>query len=238
MEELRPNDQRARYAIAMIWVILFLNTVMLILEAIGLMIQEGFIPAENMSDFVVWLYLTGHLYASVLILVATIVSAVTFIMWFRRAYYNIGLRVNDLLYGDGWAAGSWFIPVINFYMPFQIMKDLYKQTEKYMTFSMKEPYKGNLKTNYVNLWWTLWVISGLVNYFSIRMSWNIESTDLTTANSFIDLIGTIIQIALCVVTIVVIKDYSDAEKALIEEHPEEPEHELTLAPYQIELNKK
>ena len=230
MEQLRPNDQRARYAIAMIWVILFLNTAILILEFIGLMIEEGFIPIENMPGFVIWLYLTGHLYASVLVLVAVIVSTVTFIMWFRRAYYNIGLRVNNLLYRDGWAAGSWFIPVINFYMPFQIMKDLYKQTEKYMTFSMKEPYKGNLKTNYVNLWWTLWIISGLVNYFSIRISWNIESAEQTTANSFIDLIGAIMQIALCVVTIVVIKDYSDAEKVLIEERPEESENGIPAAP--------
>lgn len=227
MEELRPNDQRARYAIAMIWVILFLNTVILILEGIGLMIYEGFIPAGSMSDFVVWLYLTGHSYASILVFIAAIVSITTFIMWFRRAYYNIGLRVNDLLYGNGWAAGSWFIPVINLYMPFQIMKDLYKQTEKYMTFCMKEPYKGNLKTNYVNLWWTLWIISGLINYFSIRTSWNIENVDLTTLNSFIALTGAISQIALCVVTIVVIKDYSDAEKVLIEEQPEELENGLT-----------
>lgn len=56
MEELRPNDQRARYAIAMIWVILFLNTAILILEFIGLMIEEGFIPIENMPGFVIWLF--------------------------------------------------------------------------------------------------------------------------------------------------------------------------------------
>ena len=227
MEELRPNDQRARYAIAMIWVILFLNTVILIIELISLMIHEGFIPAGDMPDFLIWLLITGHSYASILIFIAVIVSIVTFIMWFRRAYYNIGLRVNDLLYADGWAAGAWFIPVINLYMPFQIMRDLYKLTEKYMTLCMKEPYKGNLKTNYVNLWWTLWIMSFIINYLSVKVVWNVEDINTTSTNSFVAVIGAILQIALCVVTIVVIKDYSEAEKVLIEERPEESEYGLT-----------
>lgn len=231
MEELRPNDQRARYAIAMIWVILFLNTVNLILEGIGLLIYEGFIPAGDMPDFVVWLYLTGHWYASILIFIAVIVSIVTFIMWFRRAYYNIGLRIPNLLYGNGWAAGSWFIPFINLYMPFQIMKDLYNQTEKYMTLCMKEPYKGNLKTNYVNLWWTLWIMSFVINYLSVKIVWNVEDINTTSTNPFITVIGAILQIALCVVTIVVIKEYSDAEKVLKEERPEELENGLTPPEY-------
>lgn len=227
MEELRPNDQRARYAIAMIWVILFLNTIILIMELISLMIYEDYIPNEGISEFFVWLIITGHSYASILVLIAAITSIITFIMWFRRAYYNIGLRTSDLLYADGWAAGSWFIPVINLYMPYQIMKSLYQQTEKYMTLCMKEPYKGNLKTNYVNLWWTLWIISGLINYFSIKTTWNIENVDLTAINTLVALIGAVSQIALCVVTIVVIKDYSDAEKVLIEEKQEELEYGLT-----------
>ncbi|MDR1092057.1 MAG: DUF4328 domain-containing protein [Prevotella sp.] len=215
MEKLRPNDQRARYAIAMIWVILFLNTAILILDLIGLMIYEGFIPVEAMSDFLVWLYLTGHWYASILVLIAAIVSIVAFIMWFRRAYYNLGLRYKDRLYGDAWTLWAWFIPFINWYMPFQIMKDLYKQTEKYMTFCMNEPYKGNLKTNYVNLWWVLWIIS----IVSTRVTLNINDPD--QINYYFSTIGAIIQIALCVVTIIVIKDYSDAEKVLMEEQPEE-----------------
>lgn len=221
MEELRPNAQRARYAIAMIWVILFLNTAILIMELISLIIYEGYIPTEGISEFFIWLLITGHSYASLLVIIAAIVSITTFLMWFRRAYYNLGLRYKDRLYGDVWTLWAWFIPFLNLYMPFQIMKDLYKQTEKYMTFCMKEPYKGNLKTNYVNLWWTLWIISGLINYFSIKTSWNIENIDMTAVNNFIGLIGSISQIALCVVTIVVIKDYSDAEKVLIEERPEE-----------------
>lgn len=223
MEELRPNDQRARYAIAMIWVILFLNTVILIMSFIGFMINEGYIPSEDMPEFLIWLYVAGIGYAYILVFFATIASIITFIMWFRRAYYNLHQRVTTLSYGDGWAAGAWFIPFVNLYLPFKIMKELYQKTEKYLSFNSEEPYKGNLKTNYVNLWWTLWIINSL----SIRITWKIEDVDQSGTNPLVLAIGTIIQIALCVVTIIVIQDYSDAEKVLIEEKQEELEYGLT-----------
>ncbi|MFV0538371.1 MAG: DUF4328 domain-containing protein [Dysgonomonas sp.] len=221
MEELRPNDQRARYAIAMIWVILFLNTVILIMSFIGFMINEGYIPSEDMPEFLIWLYAAGIGYAYILVFLATIASIITFIMWFRRAYYNLHQKVTTLSYGDGWAAGAWFIPFVNLYLPFKIMKELYQKTEKYLSFNIEEPYKGNLKTNYVNLWWTLWIISSL----SIRFTWNLE--DQTEVNTFVPGLSAVIQIALCIVTIIVIQDYSDAEKVLIEEKPEELEYGVT-----------
>ena len=46
----------------------------------------------------------------ILYVIAYIVSAVTFIQWFRRAYYNLHLLVPRLNREEGWAAGSWFVP--------------------------------------------------------------------------------------------------------------------------------
>lgn len=220
MEELRPNDQRARYAIAMIWVILFLTIVTLILEVTGLLLTEGIIPLESVPYFVIWLYATGLGYASLLSIIIGIISVVTFIMWFRRAYYNLGLKVGGLLYGNAWSVWAWFIPVVNLYMPFQIMKELYEKTEKYMTFNIEKPYEDNLKTDYVNWWWALWIISAAVNYFSIKIVWRLEEINQAEVNPYTTIIGLGLKIALCVVTIIVIEDYTKAEKVLKEENTE------------------
>jgi len=58
------------------------------------------------------------------------ISVITFIMWFRRAYFNLHQKVNHLSYSEGWAAGSWFVPIINLYRPYQIMKEIYIETKK------------------------------------------------------------------------------------------------------------
>ncbi|TRX16514.1 DUF4328 domain-containing protein [Flavobacterium franklandianum] len=58
-------------------------------------------------------------------IVVFILSAITFIQWFRLAYFNLHLRVNRLSYSDGWAAGCWFMPIVNLFRPYQIMKKLF-----------------------------------------------------------------------------------------------------------------
>ena len=51
-----------------------------------------------------------------------IVSGIMFIRWFRRAYFNLHIVVNNLSFSEGWAAGYWFIPFANFNRPYRIMK--------------------------------------------------------------------------------------------------------------------
>ncbi|RFP63762.1 DUF4328 domain-containing protein [Hymenobacter lapidiphilus] len=57
-----------------------------------------------------------------------ILAIVFFLQWFRRAYYNlwkIGRRPDHT---DGWAVGSWFIPVLNLFRPYSIMKEIWYDT--------------------------------------------------------------------------------------------------------------
>lgn len=46
-----------------------------------------------------------------------IFTAVTFLLWFRRAYENAGVQGMRLLPGLGWSVGAWFVPVVNVVLP-------------------------------------------------------------------------------------------------------------------------
>ncbi len=54
-------------------------------------------------------------------------------MWFRRAYFNLHQKVSYLSHSEGWAAGSWFVPIVNLYRPYQIMKEIYVETKELFT---------------------------------------------------------------------------------------------------------
>ena len=86
---LRPNEARAKYAIVMLFVILFLDVVFGYSSylQLGLLndLNEGiFVPDDVLTTNDLRERIIGVLYS-----IAMLVSAVFFIQWFRRAYYNL-----------------------------------------------------------------------------------------------------------------------------------------------------
>ncbi|AYN04196.1 DUF4328 domain-containing protein [Flavobacterium sp. 140616W15] len=133
MEELRPNEQRAKNAMLLIWIVLSINIVSLIsnflqYNLLHTVANGGFITPDeaNANDSTQQIIL-------IIYLIFFIISGVTFIQWFRRAYYNLHLKVDNLSHSEGWAAGCWFVPIISLYRPLQIMKELYNDSDFYLS---------------------------------------------------------------------------------------------------------
>lgn len=134
-------------------------------------------------------------------------------MWFRRAYFNLHLRVKNLSNDEGWAAGSWFVPIINLYRPFQIMKELYVETKKYII-DNDESSRIDLNTNIIVFWWTLWIINGIFGQLIFRLSNYADTIPDLIGITVLSIISGFIGIVLAIVTLKMIKDYSKAETVL------------------------
>lgn len=216
MKNLKPNGQRAKNAITLIWIVLVLEIVSLIsgyfqYDLLQTIANGGEISTEtaNTNDTIV--EIIGIIY-----LIAYIISGVTFILWFRRAYFNLHLRVNHLSQTEGWAAGSWFVPIVSLYRPYQIMKELYHETRKLLS------KKGliineNISTDILGWWWTLWIINSVIGQFVFRCSLKAESIDELTISTVASMIGNIAGIPLALITVKVIKDYANIEPKLSED---------------------
>ncbi len=56
-----------------------------------------------------------------------LVTAVVFGVWIVRAHKNLrALGIPNLTYTPGWAFGWFFIPILNFFRPYQAMKELWQ----------------------------------------------------------------------------------------------------------------
>jgi hypothetical protein len=66
-----------------------------------------------------------------LTLLATIVTIVFFIRWFRRAYLNLpALGAASLRFKSWWTIGGWFIPIANLFRPKEIANDIWRASER------------------------------------------------------------------------------------------------------------
>ena len=218
MEKLKPNGQRAKNAIILIWVVLVLEIIMLIssyfqydLLQIAKNGGEISMEAADAND-------TREQIIGIIYLIAFVISGVTFIQWFRRAYFNLHLKINNLSHTEGWAAGSWFVPIINLYRPYQIMKELYQETKGIVTrkgLILSKEYS----ISYLGWWWTLWITNSIIGQIIYR--YPSETIDELIGVTVISMIGSIMGIPLALITVKVIKDYSDIEPLLNEINDEE-----------------
>ena len=226
MTPLKPNGPRAKNAMTLIWIIFALEIVSFISGYFQYDLLESAANGASITPVTATLNDLREQIIAVIYFIVQIISIVTFIQWFRRAYYNLQLKVPNLLFTDGWAAGSWFVPIISLFRPYQIMEELYNESNDLL--EKKGLNVNGLSTKYLFWWWALWILSSLVGQVVIRYTLNSESLDdmifATTSGMF----QNIINIPLALLVIKVIKDYSKVEPILFDMKDEEEVQEETL----------
>ncbi len=235
MEILKPNENRAKNAIFLIWIVLAFDIVSLISSYLQYNLLQTASLGRDLSTEAVNSNDLREQIVGLLYFAAYITSAVTFILWFRRAYYNLHLKVTNLTHSEGWAAGSWFVPIFNLYRPFQIMKEIYQET-KIILIDKDALSKYKLTTKYLGVWWTLWIISGFIGQFEFRYLQKASAIDEFITGTIASMINNIIGIPLALITIKIIKDYSNIEPLLYRSTETENEEDTQdyLTGYEID----
>lgn len=213
MLQIRDNSSRAKQTISFFW--LMLGITIVDMAAVGwqyfLLIDAQENPGEiDMST----LQTSDMLYGIVAIadFAIHVLTIVFFIMWFRRAYYNLHtLSWNNARYSEGWAAGSWFVPFINLFYPYQIMMDIWNGTQN----SVKERLGQPQPSIIVGWWWAFYLIMSIFSNISARIGWSAtEIGELITARQF-EFVSNILTIPAIIFAVKLIQQTSLFEKELL-----------------------
>jgi hypothetical protein len=147
-------------------------------------------------------------------------TVITFLRWFRRAYFNLHQRVRHLEFKEEWAVGAWFVPIINLGRPFKIMKELYVETRDLLKKNeIAMPY--TISTATLGWWWAAWIIMGIADNISFRMSLKDETLIQLINGTQADMIANLIGIPAALLAIKVIGDYDRVEGLLMDVKEEE-----------------
>ncbi|MEY3441953.1 MAG: hypothetical protein RLZZ519_234 [Bacteroidota bacterium] len=207
--QLRPNAQRARIAIIMIWVTFGLQVASYISDFFQLMllhaVQNGMSTLEA-ND-------TRQQILGILTFCVLIGSAVTYIQWFRRAYFNLHLLDNNLRFTEGWASGAWFVPILSLFRPYQIMTELFKETKNILSRRIPDFHTRD-HSNLLGIWWALWVINNFWGNISARVALEANDVDQLVVATNISLWNCIVSIPLAILAVKVIQEYSGMEGLL------------------------
>lgn len=209
MNNLRPNKQRANIAMLLLWIVVGLEVAMLLsqlsqyelLKQIknGIYVSDMEVAeADRRHDFIVMTYL-----------MALTISAITFISWFRRAYYNISLK-GKMNYDDRWAIWGWLLPIACWFIPYGMMRELHNKTALILRNN-----NISIGSNVLGWWWACWVIGSVLGYYIHNAFENADNIDKLLGVYIIEICSYIVQIIAGVLAVKVIRDYSSMEKQLL-----------------------
>lgn len=208
---LRINAQRAKIAVIFLWVVLAIQ----LLSGISSLLQYDLLTRMSTGEFdfeEVYANDNREQMIAIVHLVFYLLSTIFFIRWFRRAYFNLHLLRRDLEFSEGWAAGAWFVPIVNLFRPYQIMTDLYRGMQREL---QKRQLTGfDLSFSLVNMWWTVWIVAMIIGQIVFRYALVAENLDELILSTIFQLAISVFQIPLTIITTRIIRNYSEAENAL------------------------
>ena len=101
---------------------------------------------------------------------------ITFLMWLHRASSNLAsLGYVNQRFSPGWAVGWWFIPIMNLFRPFLVMKEIWKASHPENN-RLSKPESANrlmyqkdeLSSDLIGWWWGFWLVSNWIGNAALR----------------------------------------------------------------------
>jgi hypothetical protein len=146
-----------------------------------------------------------------------IFSVVVFLNWFRRAYGNLHrLAVRDLQHTETMSVWCWFIPIIGFFRPVQIMKEIWKKTQQKIQ-SINTSYEIKHGGLAIGLWWTLHIFSTILSRLVFKAGLKAQTIEQLIAYSQANMLVDLLQLVEALFVIFIVDRLSKMESKLDEE---------------------
>lgn len=156
------------------------------------------------------------LYILLILLHALIFAAtgVAFLMWIHRAYRNLpALGAMGMDTTPGWAVGYFFIPIVNFFMPYRTVKEIWHKSAP-VNEGVGE-FGSSASANapaIIGCWWLLWIACNIVTQVHSRMFDGAETIGALVNASRIGFVSDVIWLAASVLAIFIIKKIDDMQE--------------------------
>ncbi|WP_324671005.1 DUF4328 domain-containing protein [Hymenobacter sp. GOD-10R] len=160
--------------------------------------------AVNENEVLSWLTLATAL----ALLGVTLAAVIYFFSWFRRAYANLQRAGCRTEHSNGWAIGAWFVPILNLFRPYSIMREIWDDTHR-LAYGTEPPRP------LLGWWWASFLVMSIMSRVSNSLS-DQDKTAQQLENAAIgDAIHSLFVVVFILLTIAIIKRVAVAEEQLL-----------------------
>jgi hypothetical protein len=149
---------------------------------------------------------------SIFTLIILIVTVIVFLIWQHRAYNNLPpLGVPSPDFSSGWVVGSWFVPFLNLFRPYQIMKYIRGKSDP-ETVNVEVGYYDTGDNFKLKAWWGFWLASNFVDNLSTRIYWRAEKLEDHVSAGWAGLFGSGLSLIAACLAIAVVREITSRQE--------------------------
>lgn len=154
-------------------VIVLVLSIIIYLGSIGANLSQiGLISAAQSGEEVTEAQISDNDAHQATALVAQVVVVVLMLValcvWFHRAYRNLKpLGGQNLKYSPAWAAGGFFVPILNLVRPYQVASEIWQISESTRPSTLASDLSP--APSLVKWWWFAFIVDALVVNFVYRL---------------------------------------------------------------------
>jgi hypothetical protein len=153
---------------------------------------------KDVADVMVGAFAIAHL-------ACFVATAVVFCMWMYRAHKNLrSLNVRGLTYSPGWAAGAFFVPILNLFRPYQIAQEIYKASDPDAPLDDRYAWRRRSGSSLIGAWWAFWIIGNIISQFAFRMSFHDDNATMQLTAAALQMISDVLTVPTALFAVLVI----------------------------------
>ncbi len=150
------------------------------------------------------LAITGLLY-----LLVFVVLVVVFLMWLHRIRKNESyLDITGTRFSTGWSIWVWFIPIMNLFRPYQIVKEAWQASAPDAS---ADEWRQSAVSPLLGWWWALWLIGSYVANISTRLFFRGQDLEAYITSDRLDLVSSGLLILCSLLAIMIVRGISERQ---------------------------
>ena len=143
----------------------------------------------------------GLLYVLVFVLLT-----VVFLVWLYRIRINEGdLGISGTRFSNGWSVWVWFIPIMNLFRPYQIMKEAWQASDPD---AIPDGWMQSAISPLLGWWWALWLVGGYASNVSARIFFGADDLESYITSDRLDLVSSALLIPSALLAIMIVRGIS------------------------------
>lgn len=142
-------------------------------------------------------------------------TVVMFLVWLFRAHKNLQfLRPAALRFSPGWAVGWWFIPFANLVKPFQVVREVWWESDPEVEDDGPMFLSESLHSapTYMGVWWAFWLLSNFLSNITSRV-FDPDDMASVTISGYLFVLTGIATVIAAALAIHVVRDITARQEA-------------------------
>lgn len=157
--------------------------------------------AKAGQDVQAALEFTDSLYAviGICMIVGSLVGTIVFLMWIYRANKNArALGATGMQFTPGWSVGWFFIPFMNLWKPFQVVKEIWRASHS------TDAGATSGGAGLIAIWWAAWIFNSLVDRVAGALATAANDVDSFIFSRQVNLLAMVVNLTVIVLTVAIV----------------------------------